>query len=295
MELKHLRLVKTIADEGNIANSSAKLFLTQSALSHQLKEFEERLGFKIFARKRNQWDLTEEGVELYQLANNVLSSIDEKLNQIKNIKHDSGGKIRVSSECYSFYLLFSSFLRDMSLLYPNIEVEFVYDATHQPIPKLLSYDIDLALVTIKSPNQSLSSYEVLQDEVCMLMHKENPLSDKDYIEAADFADLHLLIHSYPLDTVSVYEHFLKPNNVLPQKISDVPLTEVALEMVNADLGVMCIPQWAIQSFSDQKDLVFRPISMHGLKRSIYIVVRNADSTKKHFKDFISTFEECQAG
>ena len=44
MELKYFRLIKTIAEEGNIANSSEQLFLTQSALSHQLRQLEDRLG-----------------------------------------------------------------------------------------------------------------------------------------------------------------------------------------------------------------------------------------------------------
>ncbi|MEM9833885.1 MAG: LysR family transcriptional regulator [Bacteroidota bacterium] len=45
MELKYFRLIKTIAEQGNIANSSEQLFLTQSALSHQLREMEDRLGW----------------------------------------------------------------------------------------------------------------------------------------------------------------------------------------------------------------------------------------------------------
>ena len=48
MEFKYFKLIKTIEEEGSIANSSKKLFLTQSAISHQLKELEERLGFKVF-------------------------------------------------------------------------------------------------------------------------------------------------------------------------------------------------------------------------------------------------------
>ncbi|MEL7123304.1 MAG: LysR family transcriptional regulator, partial [Bacteroidota bacterium] len=58
MEIKYFRLIKTIEEEGSIANSANKLFLTQSALSHQLRELETRLGFKVFYRKRNKWELT---------------------------------------------------------------------------------------------------------------------------------------------------------------------------------------------------------------------------------------------
>ena len=82
MEIKYFRLIKAIAEEGSIANSTEKLFLTQSALSHQLKELEEQLGFKVFLRTRNKWELTEEGNELYGLGNTVLASIEKGFENI---------------------------------------------------------------------------------------------------------------------------------------------------------------------------------------------------------------------
>ena len=103
MEIKYFRLIKTIAEEGNIVNSSEKLFLTQSALSHQLIVLEERLGFKVFHRTRNNWNLTEEGEELYKLAKEVLLTIEKGFNNIKYIKEGSVGTIKLSTECYSFY------------------------------------------------------------------------------------------------------------------------------------------------------------------------------------------------
>ncbi|MFH6985529.1 LysR family transcriptional regulator [Marinoscillum luteum] len=291
MELKHFRLIKAIADEGNIANSAERLFLTQSALSHQLRSVEENLGVKIFIRNRKEWELTEEGQELYHLATSVLNSVDKKLMQIKHFSQSTGGNIKAGSECYSFYLLFPSFLQRMSALYPQISIDLNFDATHQPLSKLLSYEVDIAMVTRQPGLESLSSVEVLQDELFAVMHKENPLSQREYLEARDFTDQHLLIHSFPLETVSVYETYLKPNDVLPKKISAIPLTEVSLEMINANMGITCIPKWTLKHVIYQKELVFKPISRNGLKRSLFLVMRNEDLSKKHFTDFICNFEE----
>ena len=103
MELKYYRLIKTIAEEGSLVSSSEKLFLTQSALSHQLRDLEERLGFKVFHRARNKWTLTEEGGELYRLAIHLLQSIEKGFGNIQQIRNGSKGTIRLSTECYSFY------------------------------------------------------------------------------------------------------------------------------------------------------------------------------------------------
>lgn len=291
MEIKFLRLIKTIKEEGNIANSSEKLFLTQSALSHQLKDLESQLGFKVFHRTRHQWFLTDEGQELYKIACEVIGSIEKGLKTIKQIRTGSSGKVRVSTECYSFYQSLPSFIQKLGILYPEIEVDMILEATHQPIPKILSKEIDIAIVTKKPLNKGLRSIEVYEDEIFAILHKENPLSNLDYLDSHHFAEIHLIIHSFPLETVSVYEQYLKPQGVNPKKISAIPLTEVALEMLRANMGILCMPKWALKSFKLSEELNYLKIGINGCKRIHYLVIRKEDASKKYINDFLANFEE----
>jgi LysR family transcriptional regulator for metE and metH len=291
MEIKYFRLIKAIAEEGSIANSAEKLFLTQSALSHQLRELEAQLGFKVFHRSRNQWKLTDEGSELYKLGNTILESIEKGFQNIEKLRTGSAGSIRLSTECYSFYQGLSTFIQKMGLLYPEIAIDLILEAIHQPITKVLSNEIDIAIVTSKPANDVLDSMEIYEDEIFAIMHKENPLSKVHFLAAHDFSGVHLIIHSFPLETVSVYAQFLKPHKITPYKISAIPLTEVALEMVAANMGVMCMPKWALQSFKLSEDLMFKRISQNGLKRTHYLVFRKSDKTKKYINDFLYNFEE----
>lgn len=291
MEIKFFRLIRTIADEGSIADSSKKLFLTQSALSHQLRELETQLGFKVFFRTRNNWELTEEGKELYKTACQVIDSIEKGFNTIRQIQKGSIGKIKVSTECYSFYQGIPSFIQKMGILYPEIDVDLILEATHHPISKILSNEIDIAIVTSKPVEEALVSIDVYEDEIFALLHKENPFNQLDYLDAGHFSKAHLIIHSFPLETVSVYQHFLKPQKVTPFKISAVPLTEVALEMVKANMGILCLPKWALKPFRLSEEISFKRIGKHGLKRRHYLVVRKSDISKKYISDFLQNFEE----
>jgi LysR family transcriptional regulator for metE and metH len=291
MEIKYFRLIKTIVEEGSIANSAEKLFLTQSALSHQLRELEEQLGFKVFLRTRNRWKLTDEGTELHKLGNSVLESIERGFQNIEQLRTGSVGTIKVSTECYSFYQGLSSFIQKMGLLYPDINVDLILEATHQPIQKIISNEIDIAIVTSKPENETLSSIDIYEDEIFAIMHKENSLNITDFLDANDFSDIHLIIHSFPFETVSVYGQFLKPNKITPLKISAIPLTEVALEMVDANMGIMCMPKWALKSFKLSDNLIFKRIGRNGLKRIHHLVFRKSDKSKKYINDFISNFED----
>ncbi|MCB0629060.1 MAG: LysR family transcriptional regulator [Saprospiraceae bacterium] len=200
-------MIKTIAEEGSIANSTERLFLTQSALSHQLRDLEERLGFKVFHRTRNQWELTQEGTELYKLANKLFSSIDEGFNKIKDIKEGSKGSIKLSAECQSFFHTIPSFIQKMGILYPEIDIELSLGATHQTVSQVLSDEIDIAIVTTKPEDEVLTSIKVFEDEIFAVMHKENKLNNEDYLEAGSFSNVHLLINSFPMEGVWVYANF----------------------------------------------------------------------------------------
>lgn len=290
MEIKYLRLIKTIAEEGNIVNSSAKLFLTQSALSHQLILLEQRLGFKVFHRTRNKWKLTPEGEELYQLANEVLETIDKRLKSIQSIRDGSKGKVRICTECSNFYQGLPTFIQKMGYLYPEMEIEW-NEVTDASFEKLRNNEADVAIVTAKPTESDLLVVPIYESEVMAIMNDEHPLAQQDWIDAKDFEDHHLIIQSFPLSTVTVYQQFLQPNNIMPKKVSAGIYTEICLEMIAANMGVMCMPKWVLNPFILPKNIVFKRIGKNGLVRQRYLVYRKVDESKKYIEDFVLNFEQ----
>src|SRR5258705_1340158 len=122
MEIRHLRLIKAIVEEGSITKAIDKLHLTQSALSHQLKEAEYQLGTKIFLRQNKKLVLTKAGERLYATANEVLDKLSDTEREIKQMIFGEIGEIRISTECYSSYHWLPSVLKQFQSLYPNIEL-----------------------------------------------------------------------------------------------------------------------------------------------------------------------------
>jgi LysR family transcriptional regulator, regulator for metE and metH len=291
MEIRHLRLIKTIADEKGITKSLSKLFLTQSAVSHQLKDIEERLGVKIFYRTNKQWMLTEEGRILYNTASSVLAEVDKANEQINELRVGHAGTIRISTECYTNYHWLPSFMVKMKMLYPKIVVKIVMEATHQPIQKLIDNTLDIGITSDPLDNKNIEYIELFKDEVMAVVPAGHPLAAKKFLTAADFSEQVLIIHSYPLETVTVYEHFLKKHHQEPREVLAIPLTEVALEMVNAGMGIMTMPQWALKPFNTSTALKLIPIGSKGLVRTHFVAIRKEDAAKKHLIDFIENLKE----
>jgi LysR family transcriptional regulator for metE and metH len=291
MEIRHLRLIKSIVEEGSIAKAIDKLHLTQSALSHQLKEAEYQLGTKIFLRQNKKLILTKAGEKLYHTANDILTKLTDTEKEIKSMVFGEVGEIRISTECYSSYHWLPSVLKQFHLLYPNIELKIVMEATHYPLQKLLNNELDIAIVSDPIKNDNINYTELFQDEMVMIVSENHGWTEKKYVVAEDFEAEHLLIHSLPLETVTVYQLFLAPAKISPRKITPLPLTEASIEMVKADMGVMAMAKWAAQPYLKNNSIRAIKIGRNGLKRKHYIAfIKNKTYPEyfTHFNQFLQT-------
>jgi LysR family transcriptional regulator, regulator for metE and metH len=286
MEIRHLRLIKAIVEEGSITKAIATLHLTQSALSHQLKEAEYQLGTKIFLRTNKKLILTQAGEKLYDTANEILAKLSNTEREIKQLIFGEVGEIRISTECYSSYHWLPSVLRQFQLLYPNIDLKIVTEATHFPLQKLLENALDIAIVSDTINDNNVKYVELFQDEVLMIVSDKHAWAKKKYVVAEDFIDEHLLIHSLPLETVSVYQFLLAPARILPKKITPLPLTEASIEMVKAEMGIMSMAKWAVQPYLKNNPIKAVKIGKNGLKRKHYIAYMNDKTYPAYFEHFI---------
>lgn len=286
MEIRHLRLVQAIVQTGGITRATERLHLTQSALSHQLKEAEYQLGTKIFHRVNKKLVLTEAGESVYHLANEVLDKLEKTEAEIRKLIHGEAGEIRISTECYTSYHWLPSLMRQFHLLYPKVELKIVMEATHQPIQKLLSGDLDIAITSDPVENSQIRYIRLFRDEMFAIVPALHAWSDKGYVGAQDFADQNLIIHSLPMETVSVYQFLLAPANVSPAKVTVLPLTEAAIEMVKAEMGVSVMAGWALEPYLKSGALKKVKIGPKGLKRDHYIAVLKSRHLPNYFNHFI---------
>jgi LysR family transcriptional regulator for metE and metH len=286
MEIRHLRLIKAIVEEGSITKAIDKLHLTQSALSHQLKEAEYQVGTKLFLRTNKKLTLTKAGEKIYGIANEILDKLSETELQIKQMVYGEFGEIRISTECFSSYHWLPSVLKQFHHLYPNVELKIVTEATHYPLQKLLDNVIDIGIVSDQIKDDKIKYLELFQDEVLMVVSENHPWTNKKYVVADDFKNEHLIIHSLPLETVTIHQMVLAPANITPKKVTPLPLTEASIEMVKADMGVMSMAKWALLPYLKNSSIKAIKIGKNGLKRKHFIAIRADKQQPDYFNQFI---------
>lgn len=291
LEIRHLRLIKAIVEEGSIANAIDKLHLTPSALSHQLREAELQVGAKIFHRIGKKLVLTDVGEKILASAYAVLQEMDKIEREVKQLIKGETGTIRMSTECYTSYHWVPAVLKKFNVDFPNINVKIAFEATHRPIQKLLQGEIDLAITCDPIVNDKIEYVELFQDEMLALVPESHPWTKKEFVVASDFETENLIIHSEPLSTVTVYQRVLSPASVQPANLTILPLTEASVEMVKADMGVLVMARWALKPYLSHPALRTVRVTPEGLHRQQYAAILNHPERPEYYDFFIKFLKE----
>lgn len=290
METRYLRLIKTIVEEGSITRAIDKLHLSQSALSYQLKEAEVQIGTPIFFRRNKKLILTPVGKKLYNTANKVLKEIDETESEIKKLISGETGTIRISTECYTSYHWLPAVLKKFKNEFPNVEIQIAFEATHKPIEKLKQGELDLAITSNPESKDQVEYIELFTDEMHAVVSPQHHWADKPFVTAEDFRDVKLIIHSLPLETVSIYRSLLTPKGIEPKDLIILPLTEASIELVKANMGVIVMAEWALKPYRNQQIKTVK-INREGFFRQQYLARMQDQDYPGYFDYFIKFLKE----
>ncbi|WP_439146778.1 LysR substrate-binding domain-containing protein [Vibrio sp.] len=287
IELKHLRTLTTLRDSGSLTATATSLHLTQSALSHQLKDLEARIGGQLFLRKTKPVKFTSEGEILLKLADEIQPRIAKAENELASLKEDVNGRLHMAIECHSCFQWLMPALKEYQVAWPSVTLDFSSGFGFEPLPALMAGELDLVITSDIQPRSEVH-YEPLFDfEMRLITAINSPLAEKPSIEPQDLSDITMLSYPVQKQRLDVVKHFLQPAGIEPKKWKQADNTLMLVQMVSAGLGVAALPNWAISEFSRQGLIASKPLGK-GLSRRLFAAVRNSEKDKRYLKAFFST-------
>jgi LysR family transcriptional regulator, regulator for metE and metH len=284
--LQHLKLVRAIVREGGITRAAARLHLTQPALSHQLKDAEERLGTRLFLRKGRRLVPTAAGDRLVRAAEAMLIELGAAEDEIRGLGRGQEGLIRVSTECYTTYHWLPAALKDFELRFPAVAVEIVVEATRRPLAALLEGRLDVAIVSRPSRNRDVMCRKLFDDEMVVVMAPGHRLARERFIRPEEIAHETLLLYAIPTEQSDLFQRVLIPAGISPARLVRVELTEAILELVRAGQGIAVLARWSVVPDLLAGRLVGRPLGPRGLRRSWYVATLKRHAALPHLADFV---------
>ena len=283
MELRHI----AIEESKSLTAAAEKLFLTQPALSHQLKEFENKLGAQVFKRQNKKMIITDIGRKVIDSANIVLNEINKLEDEIRSIIHGRSGRVKLSTECYTTYHWLPEIIKSYNKENTNVEVDIIVEATSNPLAFLIKGEIDFALVNTINNNPLLLFIPITDDEIVLITEPAHELSVKNFVTAKSFAKETLITYNSPDEELFIFQKLLSPQKITPPKIIKVAFTEAIFGMVKAGLGVAAVNKWAAEPYINRGEIKSIKITRGGLKRKWYAAILHENKNKAIIKNLIN--------
>ncbi|MEQ9870857.1 HTH-type transcriptional regulator MetR [Pectobacterium odoriferum] len=281
IEFKHLRTLQALRNTGSLAAAAAALHQTQSALSHQFSDLEQRLGFRLFVRKSQPLRFTPQGEILLQLAEQVLPQIQQAL-QSCHEPHQT--TLRLAIECHSCIQWLTPALDEFHQHWPQVVMDFKSGVTFDPQPALQQGELDLVMTSDIMPRSGLHYSPLFDFEVRLVLAPDHPLAGKEKIEPEDFTAETLMIYPVQRQRLDVWRHFLQPAGVSPT-LKSVDNTLLLIQMVAARMGIAALPHWVVESFERQELIVTKSLG-DGLWSRLYAAVRDGEQRQPVIDAFI---------
>lgn len=293
LEIKHLRTLTALRDGGTLVEAARRMHLTQSALSHQLKDLEERLGTELFIRKTKPLRFTRAGLELLQLAGSVLPLLRQAERNLQSLTGSRSGRLHMVIECHSCFDWLMPAINNFRNHWPEVEIDLSTSFNFEPIPALVRGDVDL-VVTSDTHHQAGVYYQPLfRYQSVLAIANQHALAQKTSVQPQDL-QAETLIH-YPVNRqrLDIFEHFLNPSGIEPRDTRQSELTLMIVQLVASGRGVACLPSWALQPYTDSGLITTRSLGNNGIWPTLYAAVRQEQLDSPFIQDFFQqALETC---
>ena len=287
LEVRHLKTLVALREAGNLLRAAVLLNVTQSALSHQIRQLEDHHGTALFERKSQPVRFTPAGERLLKLADSVLPQLDHAERDMVRMAQGTAGQLRIAVECHTCFDWLMPAMDRFRQRWPEVELDIVSGFQADPVGLLYSHRADVAIVAEIDVDEAVDYHPLFSFEIVALVAQDHPLASRDYLVAADFATDTLITYPVPDDMLDVVRQVLKPAGIQTERRT-TELTVAMLQLVASRRGIATLPVWAAQNYLKRDYVLAKRITAEGLTGKLYAASLPELSARPFMTDFVAT-------
>lgn len=270
MELRQLRYFVAIAEQASFSKAAEKVFVAQSALSHQLAQLEDELGVRLFHRSRRGAELTEAGRAFLAHALSILRQVEDARASVRVLSSDPAGKVVVGLPHSISNALALPLLQAVRARFPRVELELTEELTGNLIPQLRAGQINLAVLFDDGLLEEFAHTPMLVERLSLIGRPDlvpTPLSRP--LSLADALAQPLILPATPHGVRPIIDTAARAAGLpAPRVVADISSISILRTTLLAGLGVTLLPVMPLAADLDAGRLVARAVGDPALTRGV---------------------------
>nr|WP_263327729.1 LysR family transcriptional regulator [Neobacillus sp. Marseille-Q6967] len=289
MNLESLRMFCIVVDEGSISKAARLNFVSQPAVTRQIRQLEELYGAKLFERTAGKLTLSEAGEVLYPYAKEIVEYSKRSFEAVQEITANQESVLNVGASSTIGEYLLPGLLGNFSKNYPDLKFSLTIGNTPNILSKLENYDIDIAFVEGAVENQDFITERFTDDELILVTSSNHHWKEKGQICIDELPEEKMIWREADSGTRQIVENALQEYGVFEKIKSAMELGsyQSIKSAVEADLGVSILPKLTVAKELKYGILHELKVSDFNISRDLWMVQKTHRFKKSGLKYFIS--------
>lgn len=267
------RIFRDLVDTGSFSKAAGKNFVTQSAVSQQIKNLEETLGCSLVGRAQGELRLTPSGLIFYRAAGKIAADYDELLRRLKSIPTGGLGGVRVCA-IYSIgtYVL-QDFIRGFIEKHPDARIDVEYRKAGRIYDDVLKARADLGIMAYPAKRKGIDIHLMQSEEMVLICHPRHPLARKARPALADLGGRDFIAFDPTTPTRTALDKILRWHGVKVKLQMELDNIETIKSAVEAQRGVSIVPEASVRNEARLGKLRALRFSDARINRPLCVLVR----------------------
>lgn len=287
MELIHLRILLALKQRGTLSAAAEMLHLTQSALSHQMKNLEQRLGVVLWHKQGRLLVLTQAGRYLSEVAESVIATVDSAEQHLTLLAEGKTGKLTIGIDCHACYEWFRNILQPYLRAWPDLTIEVTSRYRFNSFEAIQQYKLDAVLTSDPVDNGILNYQSLFDFELVLIVAEIHPLAGRGAIAPADLRNETVLTYPVARDRLDMFRKVLQPAGIEPAAHIPVEETDIMLQLAAAGRGVCLLPEWLLADKYAKLGLTSLRFTGLPLIKTMYLASRHEDAALEYMQWLIN--------
>ncbi|MFL2923645.1 MAG: LysR substrate-binding domain-containing protein [Limisphaerales bacterium] len=287
MNLQLLRTFLCVRKHLNYTRAGKELFLSQPAVSRQIKQLENEFGIQLIEQLGKSLHLTKAGQTLVVESEMLLGAMERTKEAVQAHSSAGQGSLRIGTSSTPGCYMLPEVLGAFHQKFPEIKLKYVSDNSQRVEQMIIDNSLDLGFVGAYLSNDDLRLEPVMEDEVVCFASPAHPLSDQRRITPQQLSDTLCIVRERGSSTRRFFESWLSDKDVKLGKVIEVQSSETVKKLVTACLGFSFMSIHGLKDELRDRKLILLDVASMPLPRQIYLV----HHAKKHFSPIIRAFLE----
>ncbi len=293
MQIETLKVFCDLVESRSFSRAALRNFITQSAVSQQVKNLENRFETQLLRRDGKSVTPTPAGKIFYERSRTILDSFEHMQLEMKSIGQDMAGSVRIATiysvGIYEMDVVVKTFLK----LYPKVNLQVEYSKGARVYEDCLRGALDLGIVVYPEARKGLRIIPLPSDKLVLICAPNHPLARRHHIDIRKLNGLNFVAFEKGMASQRALDRIFQEHKVQVHTVMEFNNIETIKRSVEIGAGVSIVPLLSVQKEIQNGSLVQINFTDKSFYRTIGIIHRSKQALSPAARKFIELMQNPQ--